>query len=69
LALVIVAGINWLLVGLAHFDLVAAVLGGSQSAPSRVVYVIVGLSALWQIAPWIRTMTFDEPRAEPRHFR
>ena len=48
LALLIVGGLNWGLIGLLNFDLVAA-LFGTQSAFSRVVYVLVGLSALYSI--------------------
>ena len=52
--LVIVGALNWGLVALAEFDLVAAVLGGMEfgetSAASRVVYALVGLSALWMAA-------------------
>ena len=48
LALLIVGGLNWGLIGLFNFDLVAA-LFGTQSAFSRVVYVLVGLSALYSI--------------------
>lgn len=44
----IVGGLNWGLVGLFDFNLVAA-LFGEMSAISRVVYVIVGLSALYAI--------------------
>ncbi len=64
LALIIVGGINWLLVGLFQFDLVAAIFGGQQALLSRLVYVLVGASALWQIVPWSRTLSLDEPRAE-----
>ena len=53
LLLLIVGGLNWGLVGLFGFDLVAA-LFGQMSALSRVVYVLVGISALWQIIPLIR---------------
>src|SRR5690606_38062417 len=49
LALVIIGGINWGLVGLAQFDLVAAIFGGQDAALARVVYTLVGVSALWQI--------------------
>jgi hypothetical protein len=48
MVLLIVGGLNWGLVGLFNFDLVAA-LFGTQSAFSRVVYVLVGLSALYSI--------------------
>ena len=46
LVLVIVGAINWGLVGLFEFDLVAALFGGQDSAASRVVYTLVGLSGL-----------------------
>ena len=51
LLLVIVGGLNWGLVGVAHFDLVAAIFGmkfGETSALSSVVYALVGLAALYQ---------------------
>lgn len=50
LVLVIVGGLNWGLVGLFGFDLVAAIFGAG-SALASIVYVLVGLSAAWQIVP------------------
>lgn len=47
--LVIVGALNWLLVGLFGFDLVAAITGnsfGEKNALSSIVYVLVGLSGL-----------------------
>ena len=44
--LLIVGGVNWGLVGLANFDLVAT-LFGDGSPFSRIVYILVGLAALW----------------------
>ena len=52
LVLLIVGGLNWGLVGLFGFDLVAAIFG-AMSPLSRVVYVLVGVSALWQIVPLV----------------
>ncbi|WP_166211087.1 DUF378 domain-containing protein [Cognatiluteimonas telluris] len=49
LLLLIVGGLNWALVGAFQFDLVAALFGGQDALLSRVVYVVVGLSALWQL--------------------
>ena len=49
--LVIVGGLNWGLVALAEFDLVATLFGmefGETSALTRVVYGLVGLSAIYQ---------------------
>ncbi len=50
LLLVIVGGVNWLLVGVAKFDLVAAITGtsfGQTNVLSSIVYVLVGLAAAW----------------------
>ena len=63
LILTIVGGINWGLVGLANFDLVAAV-AGEGSGLSRTIYVLVGLSALYQILPLSKAFQLDEPQAE-----
>lgn len=53
LVLLIVGGLNWGLIGLFSFDLVAA-LFGEMSPLSRVVYTLVGASALWQLIPLFR---------------
>ena len=45
--LVIVGGLNWLLVGVFQWDLVAAIFGGMGSMVARVVYTLVGLSAVY----------------------
>lgn len=45
--LVVIGGINWGLVGLFEFDLVAELFGGQDSGLARVVYTLVGLSALY----------------------
>lgn len=47
LLLLVIGGINWGLVGLFQFDLVATLFGGSVSMISRVVYTIVGLAAVY----------------------
>ncbi|SFH52558.1 DUF378 domain-containing protein [Pisciglobus halotolerans] len=49
LALLIVGGLNWLLVGLFEFDLVASLFGGQDSMLSKIVYVIVGICALYAL--------------------
>ena len=63
LALVIIGGLNWGLVGAFDFNLVAAIFG-EGSAISRIVYVLVGLSALWQLVPFFRSLSAGEVRAE-----
>lgn len=49
LILLVIGGINWGLVGLFDFDLVAALLG-EMSLLSRIVYVLVGASAFYVLA-------------------
>ncbi|GAA5417744.1 hypothetical protein Pryu01_02819 [Paraliobacillus ryukyuensis] len=48
LALIIIGAINWGLIGLFQFDLVAAVFGGGEQsgAFARVIYTLVGISGL-----------------------
>jgi uncharacterized membrane protein YuzA (DUF378 family) len=48
LILVIVGGLNWGLVGAFNFDLVAAIFG-AMSTIARIVYILVGLSAIYSI--------------------
>lgn len=48
LALVIIGALNWLLVGLFHFDLVAAIFG-QMSVVSRIVYTLVGLAGIYSL--------------------
>lgn len=49
LALLIVGGLNWLLVALFEFDLVATIFGGQTAVLSRIVYGIVGLCAIYSL--------------------
>ena len=51
-ALLVIGGLNWGLVALAEFDLVATIFGldfGETNAASRVVYGLVGAAAVYQI--------------------
>jgi len=50
LILVIVGALNWLLVGLFQFDLVAALFGGQAALLSRIVYTLVGLAGIWSFS-------------------
>lgn len=49
LILSIIGSINWGLVGLFRFDLVAWLFGGQGSVVSRIIYGLVGLAGLWCI--------------------
>ena len=51
--LLIIGGLNWGLVAIAEFDLVAALFGlvfGETNVVTRIVYALVGLSAVYQAA-------------------
>ncbi len=50
LILSIVGCLNWGLVGIFQFDLVAWLFGGMDSLISRIVYTLVGLAGLWSIS-------------------
>jgi uncharacterized protein len=63
LLLVIVGGLNWGLVGAFDFNLVAAIFG-VDTAASNIVYVVVGLSALYQLVPLAQGMRTSEPAAQ-----
>ena len=50
LLLVIIGAVNWLLVGVFQFDLVAWLFGGQGALISRIVYSLVGAAGLWCIS-------------------
>ena len=66
LILAIVAGLNVGIQGLANIDVLAAIFGGVASSATRVVFVILGLCALWQLVPFFQAWSSDEINAE-RH--
>ncbi len=49
LTLVIIGALNWLLIGIFQFDIVAAIFGGQSALLSRVIYSLIGLSGAWCI--------------------
>ena len=62
--LVVVGAVNWGLVGLAQFDLVATLFGGSASVISRVVYSLVGIAGLLLVA--MQAVPRDHAALPPR---
>ena len=50
LILSIVGSLNWGLVGIFQFDLVAWLFGGTGSVVSRIIYTVIGLAGLWCIS-------------------
>ena len=62
LTLVIVGALNWALVGLLEFDLVAAITGsefGETNIISSVIYLLVGLSGVWLVTLFTRGTTSE----------
>lgn len=50
LILSIIGSINWGLVGIFQFDLVAWIFGGQSAILSRIIYAVIGLAGLWCIS-------------------
>lgn len=68
LILTIIGGLNWLLVGLFRFDLVAYICGGQTAMLSRVIYTIIGVASLWCISLLFRERRdADERDAAVKH--
>ena len=69
LVLVIVGAINWGLVAIAEFDLVAEIFGeefGTTNAVTRIVYGLVGLAGLYLLARLLQVLTEDRDRSTVR---
>lgn len=60
LILSILGSVNWGLVGIFQFDLVAWLFGGQDSVVSRIIYTVIGLAGLWCISLLFRKRTFIE---------
>ncbi|MCI5910452.1 MAG: DUF378 domain-containing protein [Oscillospiraceae bacterium] len=60
LILLIIGGINWGLIGIFQFDLVAWAFGGAASLISRAIYIIVAVSAVWCISILFRRNALAE---------
>ena len=60
LFLLIVGGVNWGLVGIFKFDLVAYLFGGSAGMISRIIYTLVALCAIWCISLYFRNSRMIE---------
>ena len=67
LVLVVVGAINWGLVGLAQFDLVAALFGGQAAPLSRIVYGLVGLAGIALVVLRSREELAHQHMAPARH--
>ncbi len=54
LILIVIGALNWGLVGIFQFDLVAAIFGGMSGVVSRIIYTLVGLAGIWGITMLFR---------------
>lgn len=62
LILAIIGSVNWGLVGIFRFDLVAWIFGGQAAVISRIIYTLVGLAGLWCVTLLFRrNKAIDEP--------
>ena len=62
LIIAIIGSVNWGLVGIFRFDLVAWIFGGQAAVISRIIYTLVGLAGLWCITLLFRrNKAIDEP--------
>lgn len=61
--LLIVGGLNWLLVGLLSWD-IGEIFGGQEAIISRIVYILVGLSALVALKPKSSMSSPSTPSSE-----
>ena len=50
LLLTVIGGVNWGLVGIFRFDLVAWICGVQDAVIARIVYTLVGIAALWCVS-------------------
>lgn len=63
LLLLIIGGINWGLIGIFQFDLVAFIFGGQAAVISRIIYTLVGISAVWCVSLFFREQELLEARS------
>lgn len=64
LTLLVIGGINWGSIGVFQFDLVGFIGGGQTGVVSRIIYILVGLAAVWCISLLFRdtrTTVISEP--------
>jgi len=72
LALVILGAINWGLIGLFRFDLIAVIFGGMEGIISRIIYTLIALAGLYCISLFgreYRSHTHTPATDTPNHHR
>lgn len=64
LILSIIGSLNWGLVGIFRFDLVAWLFGGQTTLLSRIIYTVVGLAGLWCISLFFRRQALSSENGD-----
>lgn len=64
--ILLIGGLNWGLVGIFRFDVIAWAFGGSASVISRILYIIVALAAVWCISLFFRKNELIGDKTEDR---
>ena len=59
LSLVILGAINWGLIGLFRFDLIAVIFGGMEAIVSRIIYTIIALAGLYCLSIFGRIISHE----------
>ncbi|MBQ8663334.1 MAG: DUF378 domain-containing protein [Eubacterium sp.] len=65
LAIIIVGAVNWGLIGLFRFDLIAFFFG-TMSWVSRVIYVLVGIAGIYMLSMFARMHDIDDNDSQKR---
>ena len=59
LLLVVLGALNWGLMGLFQLDVIATLFAGPQTTVSRLLYILIGLSGLYQLVPLLNMLASD----------
>ncbi|ACB94845.1 DUF378 domain-containing protein [Beijerinckia indica] len=68
LILVILGGLNWGLFALANIDIVATLFGGTDTVLAKLTYIVIGLSAVYQLLPFSQAISVGEITAENMNY-
>ena len=69
LCILLIGGLNWGLMGIFQFDLIAWAFGGSDNIFSRILYVVVALAAIWCISLYFRKNELIRGNSDVRESR
>jgi len=64
LVILIIGALNWGVIGLFQFDIVASIFGGMSGIVSRIIYTIVGLAGIWGISLLFRRDGIEHSKEE-----